>query len=204
MCVERFFSRITVVALLVGLAGVLGACGRKIEEIPAKEIANTTVLKDTEFDADFIFNAPVITQSGFNGVTTDYTKYYLRGRRSKKTDKITHALHITVRYAGERRYYQTASFEGGEERKLKVIFRRKHQCISNDLLGKICQYSETLVLPIDHDLVAQKLNFGIRIRLNARTEYEEVLSIPPNYIQGYMMRLSAGSKDLVTVQDSEY
>lgn len=176
---------------LVLLATALAGCATTPPSInyatmdPAAVTAATTV-NGSKFDKTLRVEAPAITTRtklpSAPGQMVDYYEnraVFLRGVMAKSAPTM-HSAYVEVVYEGKGwRFYQGANFVGGERATFLPIERKLIDCYPS-----LCKYSETFAVVLRESDV--RGNGDIEFRLNSRTAGEDIITLPRNYINGYL------------------
>lgn len=196
----NYLIRIAVISISILLSG----CLPDYTKIPSSDYARNVKVKDTKFDAHISYVAPEIRYRE-NYVTDVYFDYLLRGWKDKKTGSISHQLYVEIHYtekeyipssfkeedkikiiqhANDWRVYRTANFENATRTHL-VSIDTDVDCQLRDIIYE-CDYKEMIGVPITSELLKRSTVAGFTIRLNSKSGHESFITVPANYIQGYI------------------
>lgn len=122
---------------------------------------------------------------GVDGIY-DEQSVLLRGFKDKKKQTTTHQIYLVIRYRGDWRYYTSASFVGGEQKRLTALKREVIGCSGRGS----CTLQETLGIEIS-DEALRNGNRSINVRVNSKSGFANEIVIPQNYILGYLLKSDA-------------
>lgn len=156
----------------------------------AGSVAAAVIVKGGKFDAVTTIEAPalrdrVLKQKSEVSVFDRYDSrmVLLRAIKANGTPT-THQAYVEIEYSGDTwRFYQSARLAGGKSLTIVPVERKVLRC--GGVAG--CDYRETVgVLLKEDDLRgAGALEFALK----GRTEGDDVISIPRNYVNGYLAAL---------------
>lgn len=196
--------------LAILLTVLLTGCIPDYTKTSPAEVAKSVKVKDTKFDKYITYVAPRMRyqEDYYSNV---YHYHFLRGWKDKKTGFVEHQLYVQTHYtakeyipssfkeedkvkiiehANDWRIYRTASFEDATQVNL-VSINTDVGCELRDIIYE-CDYKETIGVPITAELLGKSSILGFTVRLNAKSGHKNFITIPPNYIQGYISALSSG------------
>ena len=178
--------------ILVSFMTILTGCVPNYAVMPADDVAKKITIKDSEFDSSINYVAPTLFNSKQRGLLTgyDYENFSLRGWKSKSGGNVTHQLYIDIKYSSKWRYYQSASFENGKQQDLTIINREVVRCESYGSIGVLCDYRETFGISFTNEALNSLKETGFKVRGNSQSGHENILTVPANYIQGYLKAIS--------------
>ena len=172
-------------------AATLVACAPNYADAPADVVAGGVEVIRTSFDSKTKYVGPRLRDTEFAGLFNgyDYKDFRLRGWRDDQINLTTHQLYIEIDYTERSwRFYYSANAEGGQSLGLTQINQEVRRCHVYQYFGSLCDFRETLGVPIDHQFLIEKQNTGFSVRINARSGDSNIFVVPARYIQGYLWR----------------
>lgn len=107
----------------------------------------------------------------------------LRGLVSKD-GKVTHQAYVNIDYSASTwRHYSSANLAGGKFISAVPVETKVLRCGA----GGRCDFREVFAVPLDE--AALRSSGDVEFRLNSKAEGEDVVTLPRNYIDGYLLSI---------------
>ena len=178
--------RPALLAILVGtLSGCASAPSVDYSTISPEVIATQATVIRSKFDRGVRIEGPVIRNTVAKDSDSlishiDIQQILLR---AFKADRTRHQVYVVINYVGSRwRFYRNASFPGGNVVPITVIDRRVNLC------GPSCDYTEEIGIELTEDQL--RGSNDLEFRLNAQSGRTDVITVPRNYIDGYLLAVT--------------
>jgi hypothetical protein len=176
-------------ALLFAVLLLIGGCATPIASRSPSEVSSGVEVKDTKFDARVTFTGPEVFEAKSRGLLTDHQRYRLRAWKERASGSTTYQLYANIWYnTGGWRYYRSASFDDGRQTDI-IEIDRDVDCTSRGGYTS-CSYEETIGVPITQEFLDSTTATGFSVRLNSKGGTESFITVPPNYIQGFLQVVS--------------
>ena len=166
--------------LAIAACLAISACATNYASKPASEVAKAVTVKDSQFDSSAAYIAPLTLSTTKRGLFTDNESVQLVAMQDKKSKQVTFRLAVRIMYSFDWRFYESASFNDGSRVDSINTKREVDACNS---LG--CIHTEELVFPIDKTRLADA--GSLTFRLNSKAGAENIITIPKNYIDGFLL-----------------
>lgn len=167
---------------LVGALSLVSGCGTTIDIRDPGAVAAATTSEKTKFDSGAKWVAPVLFSRPKNGgLLPVQERIRLRGWQGARLN--SHQLYINIWYhSGSWRFYESASFEGGQKADIQKISRDVASCQTY-----FCNYDEHFGISLTESFLRQHEKRGFEVRVEAKSGHKNVLTVPAEYIQGYLL-----------------
>ncbi len=153
--------------------------------VPPEAVAEQVTVVDSKFDRRARLEAPAIREVVEVNPGSPFTHIDIRHTllRAFKGDTLTHQAYVSIHYVGNRwRFYNSASLVGGQAVPAVVIERVVESC------SRSCSYRETVGIELTEEQL--RGSGDLEFRLNSQNGRGEVVTIPRNYVNGYLLAVS--------------
>lgn len=178
--------------LLIPFVFFIQSCATppSIDQLSIQQIVNLTKVTSTEFDSYIKITGVDIGNTMMRGLTLDVEKYYMRSNIGKSDNKLGwHQLYFDIKYtANDWRYYNGADASGGVNLSTTEISKDVIYC-SGNMFGA-CDYREIIGVNLSYSDIENGAKNGFSLRFNTRySNIFNLVYLPPNYFQGYLVVL---------------
>lgn len=178
--------KISNLALIISTVFMLSSCATNAVKMSASEVADKITVKNSEYDSTVLYEGPRIkSDATLSFFESGWVDSWLRTAKSKDTGVASYGVYIVIDYTGSWRYYESASFSGGDSRKLKVLDRRVNSCSNG-----ICNFTEQMLLSLSLEELNASSHSGLTFRINGKKLTQDQgskITIPANYISGFII-----------------
>jgi len=116
--------------------------------------------------------------------------YFLLGLKDKGNGSIQHTLNFSITYTSdERRNYSSASYcskwdgcDNESQMDITLISLSASGCSSFE-----CDYNEIVEFDLSDSFLKENMEKGFSIKFNSKASASNKISIPSNYLKGYLM-----------------
>lgn len=170
----RFLPLLAIVASLVGCANY--------EAMTTDEFAARQAVERSDFERHIKLDGGQIIADLPGGILDTGDVYLrIRGWIDKRDSSIqSHQLYLHISYStpGSWRFYERATFRGGDVASVTKISRDVNYCMSTR-----CGYTEVIGvdLPIDSLLIGER----IEIQITSKSGHKAIVAVPENYVVAY-------------------
>jgi hypothetical protein len=165
---------------LVFACFLLGGCATNFATAPSSEVSRAIEIKDSSFDADITYTGPQAFSETRRGLFVDNETVRLAAVKNKKTGTVNFAVYVRILYPFEWRFYNSVSFRDGKQGEIRNVSRQVNSCTA----GGGCIHTEEFVFLVGMDQLRSRGN--LEFRVNAKNGTENIISIPRNYIDGFL------------------
>jgi hypothetical protein len=153
-------------AVLIAL--VVVACAARAPQQQAVEV------QDDQFSTQATF---IGTEQVDDPIRGSLKEWFIRSFVDKRSGEVTHQLYVHVRYAGERRRYETATDDHATPLPLTRIERRREDCSHGD-----CEFEEDFGLALGDAVLRNRAGTGFQVKVVAHSGDWIILTIAPGQI----------------------
>lgn len=172
--------------LVLAIALVMAGCSTNMANKSPDYIASKVERQDSEFDSSVTYLGPVHSTSQQRGLFSDSQYVRLRAFENKETGKMQYQIYVVVSYVGNWRYYESASFVGGDTVKAAGVNRKVNFCQASGM----CSHNEDIIINITPQQLVQAQGKGLKFRVNSRQGINSELSVPAGYVDGFLSALT--------------
>ena len=176
--------------LAIITAVTLAGCATNYKDRDPASVAAAVVKQQSKFDANPVYVGPNIEESGL------LSSHHVRLFRTEGVNGLVTGISVMFLYTGTGWvFYETASMEGGQNLKLQDIDRQALACSRGT-----CTYKETTHAQLPVGYLESVAKSGFQLRYNAKRG-STVVTVPPNYIQGFLAAVPAKNPPPVVPMD---
>lgn len=174
----RFVGAVITGSLAVG-------CATNYANVPPSEVAKAIEVRTSDFDAHISYIGPQVRSTTDRGllIMQDLEMLGLAAGIDKKTGQVTNlGVWVDVYYAGDWRYYESATFRDTATVSALDVSRKVTSCS-----GGTCKFDEVFFIPMN---IARLTRGGdLDLRLNSKSGVSNIVKIPRGYIDGFLSGL---------------
>lgn len=167
---------------------LLGGCAKDYARAPSAEILKDVTKGGSDFDSMTYVALPHLTSALDRGFLKgmDNLDYYLATSKDKSTGKVFPKLVLNIKYFDtDWRFYNSASFKGGEQPAFKLVSRKVNDCSTYKTLEPRCNYQEIMVIVLDDNFIRNNKN-GFSVRFNSQNGQNNMVVIEENYMSAFI------------------
>ncbi|WP_146010660.1 hypothetical protein [Halomonas heilongjiangensis] len=157
---------------------ILAGCATDYGKQDSSSVASAVEILSSDFDKGTTYVGPKILNSHLlSSESIRLARKIGSGEGSSETILVVDFMNT----GGGWDFYQSVSFLGGDLKELYDVHRKVLGCTS-----AACTHLEETILILPHGYIESKASSGFDIRYNSRNSGGKVISIPANYIQGFL------------------
>ncbi len=144
-------------------------------------VADMVRAEDSESDSVRTYWGPKYKQRRAGPLGTDLNWCMRAFERKGKRRSWAFQIYVDVSYSGSWRFYKRASFEGGPT----VLVTRWDSHVGGTAVTGPILY-ESFAVPMTFDQMREGRANGIRVRVEGRGRYSNVIEVPAGYVVGFL------------------
>lgn len=168
---------ILIVSLVFAL--FVSGCATNYADKSQDEVAKGITVKNSEFDSSISYIGPQAMSETRRGLSVDNETVQLLAIQNKKTKATKYIVYARILYSFDWRFYNSVSFSDGNTVPVKQLSQVVDSCT-----GAGCIHTEEISFPIGLEKLKEK--GGFRFRLNSKSDVENIIALPKNYIEGFV------------------
>lgn len=174
-------------SLAIAATLIISGCATQAP-LSAQATAAQTTKRDSEFDRFAVFSAPEVFLSVPRGMLADRVRWKLQSIVDKPTSAKAQSVLISIWHQDKSwRYYQSASFIGGDLVNVKHI-KSEPNCTSRGGFTS-CSFTEIVSVSLPTERWTEAQTTGLSIRFNAKNGPSVTIQVPADYAQGFSTSL---------------
>jgi len=176
------------IILIIICSIALMGCIKDMTKASPVEILQNAKSGGTEFDTDDYTTLPPLSAQLNRGLLSslDRLEFMLAVKKNKTDGTLKKGLLVKINYTEPNwRFYESASFKGGEQAEFNSVNRKVLNCVAYKTLANRCDYSEIMSITLTDSFIENNKN-GFSVRLDSQSPENNVITIPENYMAAFM------------------